>query len=80
MLERLMFNQKPEEAIAELHKQLEKMRADKVRDRLKDVSSDDAFELGYETAIHDYQTLIGPDPRTIDIVTYTQSTEGDTNE
>lgn len=61
------YNQTPAEAIAEMRVQLLKMRAETDRDQLKDVSADDALELGYEYAIFDYDHLTGPNPVEIGI-------------
>lgn len=66
------FNLSPEEAIAEMKIQLEKMRAERDRAQLKDISSDDAYELGYETALFDYAHLTGPDPREVGVIVYTK--------
>lgn len=68
------YNLTPEEAIAELKVQLDKMRAETDREQLKDISSDDAYELGYETALFDYAHLTGPDPREVGIIIYTNAT------
>lgn len=65
------FNLSPEEAIAEMRVQLAKMRAESDRAQLKDISADDAYELGYETALFDYAHLTGPDPREVGIIVYT---------
>ena len=64
------YNLTPEEAIAEMREQLKKMRAETDREQLTDISSDDAYELGYETAIFDYVHLTGPNPTEIEVVTY----------
>ena len=61
------FNQTPAEAIAEMRVQLLKMRAEPDRDQLKDVSADDAFEIGYEYALFDYDHLTGPNPVEINL-------------
>lgn len=66
------FDLTPEEAIAEMRAQLEKMRAESDRAQLKDISADDAYELGYETALFDYAHLTGPDPREVGIIVYTK--------
>lgn len=71
------YNQTPAEAIAEMRVQLLKMRAEPDRDQLKDVSSDDALEIGYELAIFDYDHLTGPNPVEIGIESIRHSTEID---
>lgn len=72
----LKFNLEPEEAIAEMEVQLEKMRGEADREQLKDIDSDTAYELGYETALFDYRHLTGPDPREVGVIVYTK--EGET--
>jgi hypothetical protein len=57
------FNMSPEEAIAEMDAQLAKMRAEKDRNQLSDMTPDDAYEAGYASALFDYRHLTGPDPR-----------------
>lgn len=69
----LKFGLSPEEAIAEMKVQLEKMRGEKDREQLKDITSDDAYELGYETALFDYRHLTGPDPRETGVIIYTRT-------
>ena len=69
------YNLTPEEAIAEMRVQLDKMRAEADRAQLTDISSDDAYELGYETAIFDYMHLTGPNPREVGIIVYTNAEE-----
>lgn len=69
------FDLTPEEAIAEMEVQLAKMRAETDRSQLKDVSADDAYELGYETAIFDYRHLTGPNPMEVAIIVYTPGEE-----
>ncbi len=64
------YNLSPEEAIEEMHAQLAKMRAETDRHQLKDISSDDAYELGYETALFDYKHLTGPNPREVGVIVY----------
>lgn len=70
------FNLTPEEAIAEMEVQLAKMRAEIDRHQLKDISSDDAYELGYETALFDYRHLTGPNPRETGTVVFEKDDEG----
>jgi hypothetical protein len=60
-----MFNLSPEDAIAEMQVQLEKHRAEEDRDQLKNITPDDAFDIGYETALFDYRSLTGPNPMEI---------------
>lgn len=74
------YNLTPEEAIAEMEVQLEKMRAETDREQLKDISSDDAYELGYETALFDYRHLTGPNPREVGIIIYSSAPEEDAAE
>lgn len=71
------YNLTPDEAIAEMVVQLEKMRAEPDREQLKDILSDDAYELGYETALFDYLHLTGPDPREVGVIIYTKPKETD---
>lgn len=52
-------------ALIEMRKQLRKMRAETDRQQLKDMSPDDAYEAGYESAITDLDVLSGRDPKTI---------------
>lgn len=63
-----MFNLPPDEAIIEMKVQLDKMRGETDRHQLKDIDSDTAYELGYESALFDYKHLTGPDPREMEIV------------
>jgi hypothetical protein len=60
-----LFNLSPDDAVSEMQKQLDKMRADKDRAQLKDISADDAYEIGYETALFDYRHFTGPNPMEI---------------
>lgn len=71
----LRFNLPPDEAIKEMQAQLEKMRDEADRNQLKDISADDAYELGYETALFDYRHLTGPDPRETGVIIYTKTDE-----
>lgn len=71
------YNLSPDEAIAEMQAQLEKMRSETDREQLKDISSDDAYELGYETALFDYRHLTGPDPRETGIIYYERASADD---
>lgn len=72
---RLKFNLSPEEAIEEMGVQLEKMRGETDREQLKDIDSDTAYELGYETALFDYRHLTGPDPREVGVIVFTKPEE-----
>lgn len=74
------YNLSPAEAIAEMGVQLAKMRAETDRDQLKDISADDAYELGYETALFDYRHLTGPDPREVEVIHMKRREEPTTNE
>lgn len=58
------YNLTLEQALPELDAQLVKMRAQEDRTELTrtGVSADDAYELGYETAIFDLRHYTGPDP------------------
>jgi len=62
------FDLSPEDAVTQMQKNLDEMREDTLRDQLKDIDSDTAYELGYETALFDYRHLTGPNPLEIDIV------------
>lgn len=64
------YNLSPEEAVAEMQVQLDKMRSESNRQQLLDISSDDAYELGYEAALFDYRHLTGPDPREVGIIVF----------
>lgn len=67
------FNLSPEDAVAEMHDILERMRGEADREQLKDIDADTAFELGYETALFDYRHLTSEDPREVGIIVYTKS-------
>lgn len=69
------YNLSPEEAIAEMNVQLEKMRGETDREQLKDIDSDTAYELGYETALFDYNHFTGPNPREVGVIVYTRAEE-----
>lgn len=58
-----------EEMLPLLDAQLTKMRAETDRNQLKEVSADDAYELGYETAIFDARHYSGDDPRVVKVIT-----------
>jgi hypothetical protein len=60
-----------EEVIPRLEEELEEMRAADDRQELHDIDSDTAFELGYETAIHDLRRLTGPSGFEGGIIIYT---------
>lgn len=49
------------DAIQEMKKELERMR--ELPDELSDLSPDEAFNHGYNVAIHDFQSYTGPNPR-----------------
>ena len=66
----LKFNLTPEEAIAEMKVQLEKMQNETDRAQLKDLDSDTAYEMGYAVALFDYNHLTGPDPRVVELRIY----------
>lgn len=66
------------EAIPRLRTELEGMRAATDRAELTDIDPDTAFELGYETAIHDLVRLTGPDPVETGVIIYTNT--GETND
>jgi hypothetical protein len=57
-----------EEALPRLDAELLKHRAETDREQLKDISSDDAYDLGYELAIQDLRSLTGPNPMEIGIM------------
>ena len=64
------YNQSLEAAKVSLQDQLQKMRAEKDRTQLKvrGISADDAYELGYETALYDLDVFTGDDPREVELV------------
>ncbi len=65
------------EAIPRLEAELADMRAADDRAELTDIDSDTAFELGYETAIHDLRRFTGPDPVETGIITYFEKEPSD---
>lgn len=69
------FDQTPAEALVLLKEELEKMRGQKDREQLKDISSDDALEIGYELAIRDYESLTGPNPFEVGLIVAVQDDE-----
>lgn len=58
------------EVVPRLEIELSNMRAAEDRAELTDIDSDTAYELGYETAIHDLRRLTGPDPVETGVITY----------
>ncbi|WNN95025.1 hypothetical protein SEA_MAGRITTE_48 [Microbacterium phage Magritte] len=64
-----------EEVVPRLRSNLEDMRTAEEREELNDISPDTAFELGYETAIHDLVRYTGPDPVEAGIITYKNTGE-----
>lgn len=66
-----------EEVVPRLRSELEDMRNADEREELADISADTAFELGYETAIHDLVRLTGPDPVETGIITYKRADSDD---
>jgi len=64
------YNLSPEEAIARMRTELAEMRVTQTRE-LGDLAPDTAFELGYETAIHEFVRMTGPDPREIGVIIFT---------
>jgi len=67
---RRKFDLSPQEALAEMRDILAGMREEENRTQLKDIDADTAFELGYETAIHDYILLTGPNPLQTGVIVY----------
>ena len=65
------YDLSPEAAIEEMKAQLSKMRAETDRNQLKNISSDDAYELGYEAALFDYAQLTGPNPFEVGVIVFT---------
>lgn len=64
------FNLSPSEAIAELKSRLSQMKAEPDKS-LADVDPETAFELGYETAIFEYEQVTGPDSMEAEVIIYT---------
>lgn len=69
-----------EEVVPRLRQNLADMRAAVERKELEGIEPDTAFELGYETAIHDLARYTGPDPVETGIITYTNTGETDDDE
>lgn len=68
-----------EEVVPRLREIVEEMRGATDRAELKDISADTAYELGYETAVHDIARLTGPDPVESGIIIMHKST-GETDD
>lgn len=64
------YNQNLAQVIPSLETVLAEMRAAPDRAELTDVTPDDAFELGYETAIFDLKRFTGDDPLETGIIRY----------
>lgn len=62
------YNLTLEEVIPELDSQLVKMRAETDRNQLAGISADEAYEIGYETAIFDLRHFTGPNPLEVQLV------------
>lgn len=69
------FNATAEQALAQMQVLLDVMRG-QPRGQLGDMSPDDAFEEGYNVAIHDLAVLTGPDPRVPHSVSSNVTTKG----
>ncbi len=64
------------EAITELREEAERLRAAPDQQELTDISSDDAFILGYESATHDLDRITQPPQAEVGIIRYFQKDEG----
>lgn len=65
MSEKKLFDLSVEEALAQADVNVQTMQAETGRDTLKSMgilNVDTAFELGYETALHDLRRYMAPDP------------------
>jgi hypothetical protein len=65
------------EVIPRLESELADMRAAEDREELVGIAPDTAFELGYETCLHDLRRLTGPDPVEVGLITYYKEPEDD---
>lgn len=68
---RPQYNLPLDAAIAVLDAQAEKHRNEGETPQVKDMAPDDAWVVGYETAIHDLKSLTGPDPREVGVMIVT---------
>ncbi len=71
------YNLTLQEAIERLRAEAEKHSQEPPDPILEGVSADDAWVLGYQTCLHDLESLTGPNPREVGIIVFTPSEDKD---
>lgn len=71
------YNQTLAQVIPSLENILQSFRDHPQRDELVGIDPDTAFELGYETAVHDLKRLTGDDPVDLGIIVYQKEDSDD---
>lgn len=72
-----VYNQTIPQVTETLERELEAMRLAPDRQELADIDSDTAFELGYESAVHDLKRYTGDDPVELGVIIYTKEETDD---